>query len=260
MAQVDTHSAFRHSSPHHHNPYYYHRPSSSSHSSSSSSCGSHHSSPRSSSLLPTQHQQRYYTPPTSQSYSSEEHNVGSYHNPPYRSTYAALNPPACHSFGDQPSPNLQDSPFPAYDHAITSQTLSLEPVQVAPEEEDEEEYFEDDQEEAAHIASASPPDSFKSDSPTTPLPPISDDIWTERGPPPDRQVDYLSYDWQEPDIWSSWRYIRKERTGYLQNAARLENASWRTWAKSKYKLKTISPETLNWYLTLVSGAIHMLML
>jgi hypothetical protein len=28
--------------------------------------------------------------------------------------------------------------------------------------------------------------------------------------------------------------------------SRLENASWRTWAKSKYRLRTISPETLNW--------------
>jgi hypothetical protein len=31
------------------------------------------------------------------------------------------------------------------------------------------------------------------------------------------------------------------------NAARLENASWRTWLKAKNNLKTVSPETLNWY-------------
>ena len=80
----------------------------------------------------------------------------------------------------------------------------------------------------------------------TAFPHISDDTWTERGPAPSRQVDYLSDDWQEPDIWSSWSYIRREKAGYPQNAARLENASWRTWAKSKYKLKTITPESVNW--------------
>ncbi|KAL7274020.1 protein phosphatase regulator [Rhizina undulata] len=62
---------------------------------------------------------------------------------------------------------------------------------------------------------------------------------------PSRHVDYLSHDWKEEDIWSSWRYMVGKRKVY-SNAARLENASWRTWAKSKYKLKTVSPETLNW--------------
>jgi hypothetical protein len=27
----------------------------------------------------------------------------------------------------------------------------------------------------------------------------------------------------------------------------LENASWRTWMKAKNNLKTISPESLNWF-------------
>lgn len=62
---------------------------------------------------------------------------------------------------------------------------------------------------------------------------------------PSRHVDYLSHDWKESDISSSWRYIvlrRKE----VANSARLENASWRTWAKAKYNLKTVSPESVNW--------------
>lgn len=63
---------------------------------------------------------------------------------------------------------------------------------------------------------------------------------------PTRQVDYLSHDWREEDIWSSWRYIVARR-GEFANSTRLENASWRTWMKSKNNLKTISPETLNWY-------------
>lgn len=66
---------------------------------------------------------------------------------------------------------------------------------------------------------------------------------------PSRQVDYLSHDWREEDIWSSWRYIISKR-GEFPNSARLENASWRTWMKAKNNLKTISPETLNWYVFL----------
>lgn len=62
---------------------------------------------------------------------------------------------------------------------------------------------------------------------------------------PSRQVDYLSHEWREEDIWSSWRYIVSRR-GEYPNSERLENASWRTWMKSKNKLRTISPETLNW--------------
>ncbi|RDL38454.1 Uncharacterized protein BP5553_02794 [Venustampulla echinocandica] len=62
---------------------------------------------------------------------------------------------------------------------------------------------------------------------------------------PSRHVDYLSHNWKEEDIWSSWKLIVSKR-GVYNNSARLENASWRTWMKSKNKLKTISPETLNW--------------
>ncbi|KHN94170.1 HEX2 protein-like protein [Metarhizium album ARSEF 1941] len=62
---------------------------------------------------------------------------------------------------------------------------------------------------------------------------------------PSRQVDYLSHDWKEEDIWSSWRYICSKR-GEFANSARLENASWRTWTKARNNLKTISPEELNW--------------
>lgn len=64
-------------------------------------------------------------------------------------------------------------------------------------------------------------------------------------PEPTRHVDYLSHEWKEEEIWASWRYMVSKRDVY-QNSARLENASWRTWAKCKYKLKTVSPEKLNW--------------
>ncbi len=64
-------------------------------------------------------------------------------------------------------------------------------------------------------------------------------------PQPSRHVDYLSHDWKEEDIWESWKYIIS-RKGEYTNAARLENASWRTWMKSKNKLNTLSAEKLNW--------------
>lgn len=62
---------------------------------------------------------------------------------------------------------------------------------------------------------------------------------------PSHHVDYLSHPWKEEDIWSSWRYVTSRKHVY-GNGLRLENASWRSWAKSKHKLGTISPETLNW--------------
>jgi hypothetical protein len=68
---------------------------------------------------------------------------------------------------------------------------------------------------------------------------------------PWRNVDYLSHSWKEEDIWSSWKYIVSERKAY-DDGARLENASWRTWAKSKDKLNIVSPESLNWYVLIYS--------
>ena len=62
---------------------------------------------------------------------------------------------------------------------------------------------------------------------------------------PTRHVDYLSHEWREEDIWSSWSYIVHRRKE-INNSTRLENASWRTWTKAKHRLKTISPESLNW--------------
>lgn len=73
--------------------------------------------------------------------------------------------------------------------------------------------------------------------------PPKDDTAVRRQP--SRHVDYLSHNWKEEDIWLSWKHIVSKR-GHYCNSARLENASWRTWIKSKNKLKTVSPETLNW--------------
>ncbi|PWN50796.1 hypothetical protein IE53DRAFT_315092 [Violaceomyces palustris] len=72
-------------------------------------------------------------------------------------------------------------------------------------------------------------------------------------------VDYLSHQWTDEDVWSSWKAMTK-RKNEIANGVRLENASWRTWAKQRGKLKTISPETLNWLkdsdVTWLYGPLH----
>lgn len=75
--------------------------------------------------------------------------------------------------------------------------------------------------------------------------PVSEDD-TNLRPEPSQHVDYLSYDWKEEDIWSSWRHIVEHRNVYGERS-RLENASWRQWAKLQYRLRTVPPESLNWY-------------
>ncbi|KAF2132902.1 hypothetical protein P153DRAFT_354347 [Dothidotthia symphoricarpi CBS 119687] len=93
---------------------------------------------------------------------------------------------------------------------------------------------------------SSPTDGHSSNTPlSTPDPlQVSEDDTAVRKEP-SHHVDYLSYDWREEDIWSSWRHIVEHRNVYGERS-RLENASWRTWAKAQFKLKTVSPETLNW--------------
>lgn len=63
--------------------------------------------------------------------------------------------------------------------------------------------------------------------------------------PPSRHVDYLSHEWVEEDIWSSWKHLVSKKKIY-PNSERLLNASWRTWEKKRRNLRTISPETVKW--------------
>ncbi|KAJ5982352.1 Protein of unknown function DUF1752, partial [Penicillium sp. IBT 35674x] len=73
--------------------------------------------------------------------------------------------------------------------------------------------------------------------------PAADDTHGEEEPC--RDVDYLSHKWRDEDLWASWRYTTARRSDY-SNGVRLENASWRAWAKAKHILGTVPPETLNW--------------
>ena len=63
---------------------------------------------------------------------------------------------------------------------------------------------------------------------------------------PSRHVDYLSHDWSEEEVWSSYKFIVSRRK-IIPNSERLENASWRSWEKSRRNLKTVSCETVKWY-------------
>lgn len=71
----------------------------------------------------------------------------------------------------------------------------------------------------------------------------SDDIAIEVRP--SIQVDYFSHNWKDEELWASWRYLAAWKHSY-SNGLRLEYASWRTWAKTKYNLKTVPPEILDW--------------
>ncbi|KAJ7879981.1 hypothetical protein B0H14DRAFT_1584411 [Mycena olivaceomarginata] len=76
---------------------------------------------------------------------------------------------------------------------------------------------------------------------------------------PRGQVDYLSHEWTEEDVWRSWRNMTRQKNE-IANGVRLENASWRTWWKQRNKLKTVTPETLNWLkdsdVTWLYGPLH----
>lgn len=62
---------------------------------------------------------------------------------------------------------------------------------------------------------------------------------------PNEHVDYLTHKWAEDEISKSWKYVILRRKN-VADSARLENASWRTWAQTRLGLKTIPPEDLNW--------------
>jgi hypothetical protein len=76
---------------------------------------------------------------------------------------------------------------------------------------------------------------------------------------PFRNVNYLTHGWCEEDLQVSWRNIVSKRNTWTHtsksrkstwkpynNVPRLENASWRSWAKLRFQLKTVSPESINW--------------
>lgn len=157
-------------------------------------------------------------------------------------------------FSDKDEEEEEELAFPSYDDNPTPKPVNSAP-QTQPDEDDEP---------MAPIGSTTDSQSEPTtdSDPGTYLPAVSDDTAVRNEP--SRQVNYLSHDWKEEDIWASWKHISSRRKVYGERS-RLENASWRTWAKQKYRLKTVSPETLNWYaatssidiprlLTVISGS------
>jgi hypothetical protein len=64
-----------------------------------------------------------------------------------------------------------------------------------------------------------------------------------------QNVDYLSLEWEEEDIWHTQRYIRRRRD-QLKNYRRLENALWRAWTMKELRLPYFPSQLLQWYSTL----------
>jgi len=144
---------------------------------------------------------------------------GSYFSTP--TSYSSLDP------NDQFDNDDDDCPFPSFGNSVPRSSIS-------------------------HNHDINSLEASTTDSQTTSTPPsedfsisetVNDDLAIEHEPT--QHVDYLSHNWKEEDIWSSWRYIVARRRT-ISNSVRLENASWRTWTKAKNNLRTISPESLNW--------------
>ncbi|KAI5817117.1 hypothetical protein BZA77DRAFT_42679 [Pyronema omphalodes] len=125
-------------------------------------------------------------------------------------------------------PDLNDSFLPVYDFADALQR-SPSPEPLSPEDDDETE--------------CPSPAEIDEENSTDGKQKAADDTFVRHEP--SRHVDYLSHEWKEEDIWASWRYMVGKRNVHT-NAARLENASWRTWAKKKHRLRTFSADKLNW--------------
>ncbi|KAJ5458926.1 hypothetical protein N7530_010870 [Penicillium desertorum] len=176
------------------------------------------------------------TGPTAQRYFLEDHAIP--RKSPMQDDYRARDssPVASNLPSALPSPAI--APIPEQlAYASTLDSLSPENELVLPSYDTESLYSPNEPEDVSDASTESHPPSWTLQAPS------ADDSLIEDEP--SRHVDYLSHDWKEEDIWSSWRYVTSRRNDY-SNGVRLENASWRTWAKAKHNLKTISPESLNW--------------
>ena len=192
-----------------------------------------------------------YTYDSSIPYSGSLNHKSAYTHAEYQSSYSTSAPSSA-----PPSPQLTHSSF-----SRGTSTVSTPASTVSPNARDYITHEQDDdmifpsyessgyQSNSKYIPQPETTEPEETQPPTWPQdfpePPakVNDDQAVEQEPT--RHVDYLSHDWREEDIWSSWRYIVHRRKA-ISNSRRLENASWRTWAKAKNNLKTISPESLNW--------------
>ena len=73
-----------------------------------------------------------------------------------------------------------------------------------------------------------------------------------------QNVDYLSLEWKDEDIWDTRKYIRRRRAD-LENYRRLENALWRAWAKQGRGLPYFPSRLIQWYNAAQGFAIQMIL-
>lgn len=145
-------------------------------------------------------------------------------------------PTSISSFERRQSRDSEDNFFPSYGNDFT-----LPPIQY--------EYMDEFRMIESPESSEDPYDASQSDtsdagSDNSPeVIPVVDDIAIK--PEPSRHVDYLSHKWNEEEVAASWKHIVSQRRAHGERS-RLENASWRSWAKTRSHLKTVSPKTINW--------------
>jgi len=66
-------------------------------------------------------------------------------------------------------------------------------------------------------------------------------------------IDYFQYKFDEIEIHNCWKIIHNANSNsnssipLTTDIDRLENISWRKWAKMKFELKEVAPELVNWY-------------
>ena len=187
------------------------------------------------------------TAPSSPLYTQSMGSRNSYFSTP---SYSSLDPNE--DFGYDDNDDDDDIQFPSFDNNVPHPSYQ-QPKQTL---------YQLDNRSEESITTASPPSERTK---KVEQQDVKDDHWVVHEPT--RHVDFLSHEWQEQDIWSSWKYVslREKRKKYnpkqgLTNGERLENAAWRTWTKAKYDLKTISPESLNWMkdcdVTWLYGPLH----
>lgn len=134
-------------------------------------------------------------------------------------TPSSLPPSAASSFETVSSASSRDSTLDTFDSSVDS-SLSLDTDIDFPNYDDvsfggghgsslgvppsSPAYGEDSSDEPPETST----DTTRSDSPL-PTPTVADD--TAIRDDPSRQVDFLSHDWREEDIWASWRHIVSQR-------------------------------------------------
>ncbi|KAK4507873.1 hypothetical protein PRZ48_001608 [Zasmidium cellare] len=159
---------------------------------------------------------------------------------------SSLPPSAASSFETISSASSRYSTLDSFDSSVES-NLSLDTDLDFPNYDDvpfggghgsRPAYGEDSSEEPPESTST---DTTQSDSPL-PTPTVADDTAVRNDP--SRQVDFLSHEWREEDIWASWRHIVSQRKTLYGERSRLKESDV-TWLYGPLKTASSYPITQN---------------